>query len=533
MPKRIAVIGAGASGLIAMKCCLDEGLEPVCFDKGTDIGGLWNYHEDVKDGHASVFRSTIINTSKELMAFSDFPAPKEYPNYMHNTYVMQYFRLYAEKFGLMKHINFKTHIDSVRQAADYDTSGKWDVSYTDKEKGTSNTETFDGVLVCTGHHVDPNVPTFPGQDDFQGRIIHTHDYKHPRDYEDKRILVIGVGNSGGDAAVELSRIGSQVFLSTRRGCWITHRVGPEGLPSNIFDFTRARQSIPLSLKAYFLEKKLKANLDHANFGLQPEHSPIQEHPTINDFLPNEILSGCVKVKANVKKFLKTSVVFEDDTVEEDIDEVIMATGYTFGFPFLDESVIKVYKNENPLYKYQYPPHLKHGTLSIIGFAQPIGPINAISELQCRWATLVLKGLLKLPPKEKMMADIQKKKDVMAARYVKSQRHTIQVDLIPFMDEIAEHIGVKPNFLLLFLTNPILAYRCFFGQFTPYQYRLMGPGKWDGAAKAIHTMMDRVRYPTQTRPVKQQRETSYVGSLFTFLVFGVVILAAIMKYTQTE
>jgi len=109
---RVAVIGAGASGLPSIKCCLDDGLEPVCFERSADIGGLWNYENCIKegDGHASVMKSTVINTSKEMLAYSDFPAPAEYPNYMHNKRILQYIRLYAEHFKLLPHIRFDTEV---------------------------------------------------------------------------------------------------------------------------------------------------------------------------------------------------------------------------------------------------------------------------------------------------------------------------------------------------------------------------------------------------------------------------------------
>ncbi|XP_077987008.1 flavin-containing monooxygenase 5-like [Glandiceps talaboti] len=529
MTKRVAIIGAGASGLVGIKCCLDEGLEPVCFEKGTDIGGLWNYTPDAKDGQASVFHSTIINTSKEIMCFSDFPAPKEYPNFMHNTWVVKYFRLFANHFGLQKYVHFNTAIESVEPSSDYDTTGKWDVKYTNSEKNVTKTETFDAVLVCSGHHVDPHKPKFPGQDDFQGRIVHTHDYKVPKNYEDKRILVIGIGNSGGDAAVELARVGSQVFLSTRRGSWVLNRVSDEGYPIDLVGIRRFLQKFPPSVINMVARKKLNNRFNHANYGLQPDFPPLAQHPMVNDLLPNEVLSGRVKIKANVKRFMKSSVEFEDGTVEEDIDEVIMATGYIFGFPFLDESVVKVTNNEVSVYKYVFPPSLKHGTLAIIGLIQPLGAINPISEMQCRWATRVFKGLANLPNKEVMMGDIQAKKEAMAERYVKSQRHTIQVDYIPYMDELANQIGVRPDFQQMFFSDPKLAWKCVFGPFTPYQYRLVGPGKWNGAKEAIETLWGRVIYATKTRPVKEPKKGLGLSGVLKILIFVAVVIAFAMKY----
>ena len=111
--KTVAVLGAGASGLTAIKCCLDEGLEPTCFERTDYIGGLWHYTEKAQEGQACVMKSTVINTSKEMMCYSDYPIPKEYPPYMHNRYVDKYFNMYADEFKLRERIRFKTEVNVV------------------------------------------------------------------------------------------------------------------------------------------------------------------------------------------------------------------------------------------------------------------------------------------------------------------------------------------------------------------------------------------------------------------------------------
>ncbi|KAK1329209.1 hypothetical protein QTO34_011389 [Cnephaeus nilssonii] len=125
--KRIAVIGAGVSGLTSIKCCLDEGLEPVCFERTDDIGGLWRFQENPEEGRASIYKSVIINTSKEMMCFSDYPIPDHFPNFMHNSQVLEYFRMYAKEFDLLKYIRFKTAVCSVKKRPDFSTSGQWEV----------------------------------------------------------------------------------------------------------------------------------------------------------------------------------------------------------------------------------------------------------------------------------------------------------------------------------------------------------------------------------------------------------------------
>lgn len=206
---KVAIIGAGASGLTSVKACLEEGLQPVCFEKTNAIGGLWRYKENDKFPNlACVFKSTVVNTSKETMSFSDFPPPADFPNFMHNSLVFQYLNMYAEKFGVMDYIRFNSSVVSVREHPNGD--GRWNVEVKNETNGNIETSVFDAVMVCVGHHANPYYPTFPGLEEFQGKAIHTHDYRKPGVFEDQEVLVVGIGNSAGDAAADLSRIASKV-----------------------------------------------------------------------------------------------------------------------------------------------------------------------------------------------------------------------------------------------------------------------------------------------------------------------------------
>uniref|UniRef100_A0A671MGC9 Flavin-containing monooxygenase n=1 Tax=Sinocyclocheilus anshuiensis TaxID=1608454 RepID=A0A671MGC9_9TELE len=528
MAKRVAVIGGGTSGLACIKCCLDEGLEPVCFETSDDIGGLWRFKENPDPDRASIYHSLIINTSKEMMCFSDFPIPAHFPNYMHNSLIMDYFRMYADHFQLKRHIRFQTKVLHVTPRPDFPHSGQWDVE-TESKDGRREKQVFDAVMVCTGHHCHPHLPLqdFPGIDIFKGKFFHSRDYKNPEEWRGKRVVVIGIGNSGGDIAVELSRMAKQVYLSTRRGSWILNRVGDKGVPTDMLFNNRMNgwlsQLLPVGFISNFGEKLLNKRFNHKLYGLQPAHRVFSQHPTVNDDLPNRILSGTVSVKPNVKEFRGSSVVFEDGTVEDDIDLVVFATGYTFSFPFLSSHAIPVSKNKVSLYKYVYPPGLERPTLAVIGLIQPLGAIMPISEMQARWAARVFKGLCKLPPMSAMMKDIKAKEKAMAKRYVAAQRHTIQVDYIPYMDELAKQVGVCPPILKLLLTDPRLALNIIFGPCTPYQFRLHGPGRWDGARQAILTQWDRVDEPLKTRctPEPQSQRSSHS------LIFSVSVASAML------
>lgn len=529
--KRIAVIGAGASGLTCIKCCLEEGLEPVCFERSDDIGGLWRFQENPEEGRASIYKSVIINTSKEMMCFSDFLIPDHYPNFMHNSQVMEYFRLYAKEFGLLKYIQLKTAVCSVKKRPDFPTTGQWEV--VTESEGKKETTVFDGVMVCSGHHTNAHLPleSFPGIEKFKGQYFHSRDYKDPQHFTGKRVIVIGIGNSGGDLAVEISHTAKQVFLSTRRGAWVLNRVGDHGYPIDVLLSSRFKYYIKSlcgeSLQNTYMEKKMNQRFDHAMFGLKPKHRPLSQHPTINDDLPNRVISGSVKVKGNVKEFTETAAIFEDGSREDDIDVVIFATGYSFAFPFLEDSV-KVIRNKISLYKKVFPPKLEKPTLAIIGLIQPLGAIMPISELQARWVTQVFKGLKTLPSESEMIIDITKTQEEMAKRYVESQRHTIQGDYIDTMEELADLAGVRPNLLSLAITDPKLAWHLLFGPCTPIQYRLHGPGKWAGARNAILTTEKRIRKPLMTRVVEGSDSTSSSITMVR-LMLAVVLFAVFMSY----
>ncbi|XP_058495126.1 flavin-containing monooxygenase 5-like [Solea solea] len=508
MTRRVAIVGGGTSGLACIKSCLDEGLEPVCYESSDDIGGLWRYKEEPEPDRANIYHSVIINTSKEMMCFSDFPIPAHFPNFMHHSTIMEYFRMYADHFQLTKHIRFKTKVLQVKQRSDFSHSGQWDIE-TENKDGKKEKHIFDAVMICIGHHCQPNMPLhdFPGIETFTGTYFHSRDYKTPEHWRDKKVVVVGIGNSGGDIAVELSRVTKQLYLSTRRGAWILNRVGDNGIPLDL-SFNRVlntvKKILPFGLFCSLGERKVNQRFDHALYSLKPNHRMFSQHPTVNDELPNRILSGTVQVKPNICSIEGSAVEFDDGTVVEDVDLVVFATGYKFSFPFLASHVVSVSDNKASLYKYVFPPELDRPTLAIIGLIQPLGAIMPISEIQSRWATRVFKGCIKLPSMAEMIKDNKCKQDTMAKRYVHSQRHTIQVDYVSYMDEIAKLVGVQPNFTKMLLTDPRLALNVLFGPTTPYQYRLRGPGKWAGARQAILTQWERVSKPLMTRPCNKPR-----------------------------
>nr|XP_040040712.1 flavin-containing monooxygenase 5-like [Gasterosteus aculeatus aculeatus]XP_040040713.1 flavin-containing monooxygenase 5-like [Gasterosteus aculeatus aculeatus] len=529
MVLRVAVVGAGGSGLTSIKACVEDGLEPVCFESSDDIGGLWNFKEAPVPQRSSIYRSLVVNTSKEMMCFSDFPMPADYPNFMHHPRLLEYLRLYAERFQLLRHVRFQTTVKSVKQRPDFCTSGQWDV--VTSRDGEEEGHVFDAVLVCSGHYTHPASPLLhlPGYETFSGRCLHSWDYKDGDAFRGKRVVVVGIGNSGGDIAVEISRSAEQTFLSTRRGSWVMGRMSRGGLPFDMTLITRLNntlmQLLPESLLNWTVERELNGRYDHRLYGLEPRHRILDRRPLINDDLPGRILQGALQMRAHLRGFTQSGVRFEDGSVEENIDTVVFCTGYDGNFPFLPPALSGGPNEDLVLYKSLFPPSLSPPTLAVTGIFQTKGPILPLVEMQARWAVKVFSGVSRLPPEEEMLEVVQCEKRRNMKRWAAPsspnthrsgrvasvcgeddlsdpcpRKAALQVDYIPYLDFMAEEVGVRPDLLKLLLTDPGLWVRVFFGPCTPYQYRLRGPGRWAGARQAILTQWERVARPFRTRPV---------------------------------
>ncbi|XP_062989542.1 dimethylaniline monooxygenase [N-oxide-forming] 2-like [Elgaria multicarinata webbii] len=526
MAKRIAVIGAGVSGLTSIKGCLEEGLEPTCFEQSSDIGGLWRFTEKVEENRASIYNSVITNSSKEMSCFSDFPMPDHFPNFLHNSKFLEYLRLYAQHFDLLKYIRFKTIVVRIEKSQDYSSTGQWTV-ITEKD-GKQECFIFNAVMICTGHQIEAYTPLefFPGFEKFKGSYFHSRNYKSPEGFQGKTAVIIGMGNSAADIAVEICRTAKKVSLSTRGGTWVMSRVFDSGYPWDTIFHTRfsnmIRNSLPWFLLRWVVEQKMNQWFDHENYGLVPQNRSLMKEPVFNDDLPSRILCGAVTVKPLVKEFTETAVIFEDGTAEENVDVVIFATGYSVAFPFLDKSVIKVEDNRVQLYKHVFPTHLEKPTLAVIGLIQPLGPIMPTSELQVRWATRVFKGLSSLPSESVMVADTIKRNEKRIKWFGTSRSQSIQTDFIEYLDELAVASGSKPDLSSLLVKDPKLALTVFFGPCSPFQFRLMGPGKWPGARNAILTQAERIIKPTKTRIVGNASN----HTLFSLLkILGLLVLLA--------
>lgn len=411
----VAIIGAGISGLTSAKMLADYGVPYTCFESSDRIGGNWAFGNP--NGHSSAYRSLHIDTSKHQLSFRDFPMPDDYPDFPHHTQIKQYLDDYAAAFGLLDAIEFQNGVTHARRLE----GGGWEL-----ETQRGERRRFDLLVVANGHHWDPRFPEFPGE--FSGTEMHAHHYvdpETPHDFSGKRILVVGLGNSAADIAVELSSkaLGNTLTLSTRSGAWIVPKYFA-GKPADKYYHTSPY--IPWSWQRKVMQVMQPLTAGHPeDFGLPtPNHKFFEAHPTQSVELPLRLGSGDVIPKPNISLLDGSTVHFEDGTSDE-FDIIIYATGYNITFPFFDPDFISAPDNRIDLYKRMFYPGVDD--LVFAGFAQATPTLFPFVECQSRLIGAYAVGRYRLPSTDEMHRVIKADTEFYTGHMLDRPRHTQQLD----------------------------------------------------------------------------------------------------------
>ncbi len=436
MAPRVCIIGAGASGISAAQVLQAKGIDFDCFEMGSQVGGMWRYDND--NGVSSAYRSLHINTSREAMQYAAFPMPEHLPDYPSHWQIATYFDDFVDHFGLRDKITFGTEVVKVALADGSDRhaegEGRYVVTLRGKELREPETRSYDHVIVCNGHHWYPRwpEPSFPGSEDFPGTQIHSHYYRTPDLLEGKRVVVLGIGNSAADIAVESSRVARATYLAMRRGAHVVPKY-LFGVPTDhLTDSPLARGPVPLQKLG--LKTLLRLSIGKVtDYGLpEPDHDVLEAHPTVSDDLLTRLGHGDITIKPSIARFDGSVVEFTDGSrVEADV--VVYCTGYQISFPFLAESLVSAEANHVDLYHRVVSPD--HEGLYFLGLIQPIGSIIPLAEEQAHWVAELIAGEVTLPPPAEMREQIAAYDDRLRRRYVASKRHTIQVDAHAYRTEL--------------------------------------------------------------------------------------------------
>ena len=204
-PTTYAVIGAGPTGLAALRTLQRYGLDAVGYELADDVGGLWH----IDGPRSTMYESAHLISSKTTTAYAEFPMREKVADYPSHRELHDYFRDFADHFGLRERIRFGTEVTAVEPVGE-----AWLVTSTGPD-GTTTTERHAGVLLANGTLSEPSVPTFEGT--FDGELLHTSRYRHADVFDGKRVLIVGAGNSGCDIAVDAAHRARSVDLSVRRG----------------------------------------------------------------------------------------------------------------------------------------------------------------------------------------------------------------------------------------------------------------------------------------------------------------------------
>ena len=443
----VAVIGAGISGLTTLKMLEDYGIEAVCFEASDRIGGNWAF--DNPNGSSSAYRSLHIDTSKHQLSFRDFPMPEEFPDFPHHTQIKQYLDSYAEAFDLLRSIEFETRVEHARRLPD----GGWELTTSrtgaaaggatggagsQGDAADTDTRRFDLLVVGNGHHWDPRFANFAGE--FTGEMIHSHAYIDPWEplhLMDKKILVVGIGNSAADIAVELSSkvMRNEVVLSTRSSAWIVPKY-IAGKPADKYFATLPYVPYAWQRKVIQMMQPMSAGTPEG-YGLpKPNHKFFEAHPTQSVELPLRLGSGDVTAKGDIDRLDGKTVHFADGTSAE-FDVMIQATGYNTTFPFFDRDFLSAdAHNHVPLYKRMFSPGIDD--MVMVGFAQSTPTLFPFVEAQARLVAAWAAGLYRTPPVAEMERVIVEDEKKYIGHMLDTPRHQQQVDYFLYEHDMRNH-----------------------------------------------------------------------------------------------
>lgn len=409
MPRRMAVIGAGAAGLCAAKHLLGRGLQVTLYEIGSKVGGLWVYEND--SGLSPAYRSLHLNSENLVTAYSDFPFPKGSPYYLNHWQVQRYLEDYTDHFDLRRHIRLNAKVQSVARSQD-----GWRVRLANGAE-----EQFDAVVVATGHQGVPSHPPFAK--DFTGEYLHSQTYRVPEPFRDKRVLVVGMGNSAVDIAADICTLTASTTLAARSPVLIMPRM-LFGKPASRFFAKIEKPFVPWALRRLiriFVVWMVHGRMEQWGFVTPKKRT----HPTSHTSLMSHFVWNRIKGKPGIAAVNGKEVRFADGSVET-FDTMIAATGYLVDLPFLPAEVQVHDRHWLNLYKRIVVPGVNG--LYFVGFFNLSGGGNIrMMDLQSELVAAIASGDVELPDPASMRQDIERERRHMAKLYPDSPRYGLELD----------------------------------------------------------------------------------------------------------
>ncbi len=352
-----ALIGAGPMGLAAAKVLKEQGIPFQGFELHSDVGGLW----DIDAPKSTMYETAHLISSKRMTEFADFPMCDTVAEYPSHRAMRDYFRDFATRFGLREHYRFGAE---VIETAPLGAPGEgWRVKWRDAD-GVHEAE-FAGVLIANGTLSEPNMPEFEGT--FDGDLIHASQYRYPGQFDGKRVLIVGAGNSGCDIAVDAIHHAKRCDLSMRRGYYFV----PKYVFGKPADTMGGKIQLPMWLKrkvdslilGWFVGNPQKYGFP------KPDYKLYESHPVVNSLVLYHAGHGDLRIQPDIERLDGKTVHFRDGS-SEDYDMILAATGYKLHYPFIDRDLLN-WQGDAP-HLYLNAMHPDRDDLFILGMIEATG-----------------------------------------------------------------------------------------------------------------------------------------------------------------
>lgn len=424
--KTVGIVGAGVSGLSTARVLLAHGIRCTLFERNATLGGVW----------AEGYSNFGAQVQRELYEFPDWPLPGEAPDFTPGPVIQRYLEGYARHFGVWPNIRFNAGVTSLRERARKEPG--WVVTY--EQNGSHLEEEFDLVVVCVGLYSNtPHMPRFPGQERFQGEIMHISGLKSRDQLKDKKVTVVGYGKSATDAALESAAVASQTTIILREPHWPVPPKLAGVLPFKWAMLNRLTSTlIPLYYRPSGVERAVhtlgkplvwlwwrivelllivQCRLG-SRFGTRPSLVPtvpvevdtfgeatMLPRPEFYRFARNGLITP---QRTEIAEYTPRGMSLKNGTTLE-ADSVVLATGWKTDYAFLSEKTrSSLGFEEDGLYLYRQMVHPDVPNLVFVGSASTILSILTYS-LQARWLGELIKGSHRLPSRAAMLSEIEELK----------------------------------------------------------------------------------------------------------------------------
>ena len=498
----VAVIGAGYAGIAAAAALLEEGIKPTVFDRRPCVGGIWSTHE------TPVFDNLTTNTSIFDTAFSAVPPSRVHPLnpndqeagiFFTKTEMNDYIERVVRDTPLLSEC---MHLSTTVHSAIRHPDGGVDVTYASVDTpATRITRHFDKVVVASGRFDNAYTLTekeLSGMSCFKGEIMHVSKYKTPEQVSNKKVVMVGGYVSGCEAAGDMASApeglaARHVTMSTRvmRSLVVKGR-HKRSVLSDVSSRFKYLRDIAGRYGAKQYTEDIEAVVQffsrNSDYGV-PEPTVPLKLPGKPGWLPvnKRFLDACKEGTrlgwniGGIKRVYETGVEYMDGTTEE-VEVIVLSTGYRLKMDFLEDEVFRAVMAEEgnglcDLYEWTFHPTARD--MAFVGLWGGGGAQAPVYDCQARWVARVLAGGIELPGEKELWAGIKR---IRQMRVIPEPNYKLNAHQV--LDRFARLGGFEVDLA----ADEAMVKALLFGPFVPAQFRLFGHGKRDWArAETVRQM----------------------------------------------